>query len=128
MKGFDDIVLEWDGTEYRVPADRQMELILRVESALLAGQSGGQAFHVLTRDGGPPLALLARVWAEALSYAGARVAPLEVFHRMTGELSTGEGGVMIAATQGLLDILNTLAPDDGAARDAPSDEAAAKKR
>lgn len=111
MRGFDDIVLEWDGETFSVPATSQMELIYRVESGLLNGKPG-QAFSVLIAHGGPPLALLARVYAGALIYAGAKVSELEVYKAITSDVAAGDGAMLSKATSDLLGILGVLAPDD----------------
>ena len=111
MRGFDDIVLEWGGESYPVPASRQMELIYRVEVGLLDGRPG-QAYQVLTQPGGTPLALLARVYASALIYAGAKVEPIEVYREITGRVAQGDGALMSMASEALLRILGVIAPDE----------------
>lgn len=111
MKGFDDIVIAWDGEEYTVPATSQMELILRVETGLLAGRET-QAFKVLTQRSGPPVALFAKVYADALIYAGARVTHIEVFRALSENLHSGDGSLFINAQHDLLRILGLLAPEE----------------
>lgn len=111
MKGFDAIELQWDGETYAVPATSQMELILRVETGLIAGRDT-QAFKVLTQRSGPPLALFAKVYADALIYAGARVTHIEVFRALSENLHSGGGDMFIAAQHDMLKILGLLAPDE----------------
>lgn len=112
MKGFDAIELEWDGETYSVPATSQMELILRVETGLIAGRDT-QAFKVLTQRSGPPMALFAKVYADALIYAGARVTHIEVFRTLSENLHSGDGGLFIQAQHDMLKILGLLAPEGG---------------
>lgn len=110
MKGFDAIDLGWGGETYSVPATSQMELILRVETGLIAGRDT-QAFKVLTQRSGPPMALFAKVYADALIYAGARVTHIEVFRALSENLHSGDGALFIQAQHDMLKILGLLAPE-----------------
>lgn len=123
MQGFDPITLEWAGESYTVPASRQMELILRVEEGLLKGHNG-QAYDILVRPAGPPLAQFSGVYADALRYAGAKVEPIEVFRAITGNIGSGDGTMLQGAIMDVLRILNLLGGEsDGKAKT----EAPAKK-
>jgi hypothetical protein len=107
MKGFDDIVLAWGGEEYTVPADRQLELIMRVEDGLIAGKDR-QAFQVLVQRSGPPVALIGKVFADALIYAGAKVTHVEVVREIQSAIRRGEGGVYAKIADKLSEILGVI--------------------
>ena len=111
MKGFDDIVLEWDGQEYRVPANRQMELILRVEAGLTKGDPGQQAYSVLTRENGPPIARMAAAYGDALRYAGAPVSDMDVFNKIMAGIRVGDGSVS-AIILTCLNIMGVIGSDE----------------
>jgi len=111
MQGFDDIELTWQGQTYTVPATRQMELILRVEQGLIEG-TGLQAYEVLMRPSGPPLAQFSRVFADALRYAGAQVQHIEVFREITGSVGRGEGELLQDAVMQVMRILNLIAVEE----------------
>lgn len=112
MKGFDDMILKWGGKEYAVPANRQMELILRVESNLMRGQRGEQAASVLARAGGAPTGLLVAAYADALRYAGAEVADIEVFKEVTSNIRSGGGELLTEITIACCEILGLIGTDD----------------
>lgn len=78
MDAFDGVTLRWGGKAYTVPADRQMGLILRVETAL-RGDDVGDAMYQLFRPGGPNRGALASAYGAALRYAGADVTDDQVF-------------------------------------------------
>lgn len=77
---FSDVKLTWAGTDYRVPANRIMGLILRIENVITlselvhmaqkAQESGTVSF---------PMARVAQAYCEALNYAGADVTHEEVY-------------------------------------------------
>ena len=77
MQGFEDVTLTWREQSYTVPADRQLMLIAKLESAL--APETGQAIDVLFRKGGPPHTVLAQAFGAALRYAGASVTDDEVY-------------------------------------------------
>ncbi len=93
MKGFDDIELKWGEDVYTVPAEKQMELILRVEDGLTRGK-GGQASLVLSHIEGPPIALCCQVFADVLRYAGSQASDLDVFHAVHDDLRKGDGSLI----------------------------------
>lgn len=107
MKGFDDIVLEWDGKEYAVPANRQLELVMRVEDGFIDGKDR-QAFDVLVRRSGVPINLLGKVYADALNYAGANVSPIEVVREVNAKVAAGDGAGFQALVNKLSEILGLL--------------------
>lgn len=125
MQGFDDIELTWLGQTYTVPANRQMELILRVEQGLIEG-TGAQAYEILMRPSGPPLGQFSRVFAEALRYAGAPVQHIEVFREITGNVGRGDGALLQDAVMQVMRILNLIAIEEDEAPQ-PKRGKAAKK-
>lgn len=128
MKGFDSIALEWDGVEYAVPADRQLELVMRVEDGLIDGKDR-QAFEVLIRRSGVPINLLGKVYAEALNYVGANVTPIEVVRGVNAKVAEGDGAAFQEIVNKLSEILGLLAApvsDDDAVK--PRGKAGKKTR
>ncbi len=107
MKGFDDIKLEWQDKTYTVPADRQMELILRVEEGITRGK-GGQAALVLSHEQGPPVARSCQVFADVLRYAGADVSDLEVFHAVHENIRGGDGALIVYIQERFMLILGLI--------------------
>ena len=112
MKGFDPICLEWDGEEYAVPANRQMELLLRVEEGLIKGRPI-QAFEVIGSGTVPPLGQLAAVYSDALQYAGAKVSFQEVYNALIASISS-DGETVGKVMYSLAAVLNVLASDEPA--------------
>lgn len=130
MRGFDPIDLAWGDAVYSVPAERQMELILRVEHAILRYHPEAQAAAVLFRPTGLPLAQLANVYHVALAYAGASLSPLEVYRHLTDAAQAGDRQPIETAMTAIARILNLIGPDELDAADlpdAPAAEADVKK-
>lgn len=112
MKGFDAIELEWDGETYSVPAERQLELIMRVEDGLIAGRDR-QAFEVLIQRSGPPVALIGKVYADALAYAGANVPAIEVVRTLQDAIRRVDAAIYVKVANKLSEILSVIeAPAD----------------
>lgn len=109
MKGFDPITLQWDGQDYTVPADRQLELIARVEEALRRG-SDQSALGELMRPGGCSLSRLARAFGAALRYAGASVGDDEVYLSIEGGLASGSAEYLARVSDHVMMILAIIAP------------------
>jgi hypothetical protein len=112
MKGFDAIELDWGGETYAVPADRQLELIMRIEDGLIAGKDR-QAFQVLVQRSGPPVALIGKVYADALAYAGATVPAVDVVRGLQDAIRCGDGAIYAQVADKLSEILGVIeAPAD----------------
>lgn len=71
---FDDVVFEWAGKEYRIPANRVLGAIARVEDIITMPDLGDRA-----KRGTPPLSKVAQAYGAVLRYAGARVTDEEVY-------------------------------------------------
>lgn len=71
MSIFQDVVLRWHGADYPVPSNRVMKMIAAVESEITLKE--------LTQDRGVPLARMAAGYSAALTFAGARVSPEDVY-------------------------------------------------
>lgn len=108
MQGFEPVSLVWKGQTFEVVPDRQMELIMRVEDVLRRNDVR-PAVSILAQPGGPGIARLAAAYDAALRYAGAELAPGEVYLACQTELA-GEGeeqiGLMYQATLGLMALLS----------------------
>lgn len=68
---FQPVFLSWNGTEYEVPADKVMMLIATVEEII--------SLSDLTKPN-PPFMKVARAYAAALAYAGARGVNAELIY------------------------------------------------
>lgn len=74
MAMFDDIVLEWEGREYRLPANRMLGAIASIEEVITLPE-----LVQSSERGGPPLNKIAKAFGAVLRYAGARVSDDEVY-------------------------------------------------
>jgi hypothetical protein len=108
MQGFEDVVLLWQGQEYRVPANSQMMLIAKVEDAV-SRDTGQQALAVMLRPEGPPYSRLAAGYATALRYAGARVSDEEVYLALQQGIADQDGAETVFRDQ-VLGLLALLSP------------------
>lgn len=122
MKGFEPITLTWRGEEWEVPADRQMELIMRVEDGLVRGRPV-QAYEVLGSGAVPPIGQLASVFGDALRYAGARVPAVDIYKALVKSMTT-DGADIVDVVRQISGILGLLASD----AEAPTGEAPKAKK
>lgn len=114
MRGFDDVVLRWEGSEYTVPAHRVFDLVRIVEDVIIG--DGTTPAAVLLAQQRVPYSRLADAYARAIQYAGAKVSPTDVYLRMmegfaaevAGEMVEGETAEFVA--QACLGLLGIIAP------------------
>lgn len=115
MKGFEDVKLSWKGTEYTVPANKQLMLIAKIEDAL-AGDTGEQAIAVLFRKNGAPHSRLAAAFGAALRYAGASVTDEDVYLSIHADIASQSRTRVAATIQGLMmALLEIISPPTSAA-------------
>lgn len=114
MQGFDDVTFEWGGEKYTVPANRQLMLIAKVESAL-CGDTGRQAVDLLLQPSGPPHAHLAMAFEAALRYAGATVEDGEVYLAIMQDFANGSADAVMKINTATLTLLSVVAPPIGRA-------------
>src|SRR5687767_11965225 len=77
---FDNVVFNWRDKEYRIPANRMLGAIARIEEVITMGNLGLQV-----ERGTPPVAKVAQAYAAVLRYAGARVTDDDVYCGMFAE-------------------------------------------
>lgn len=96
---FKPVFLTWAGKEYEVPADRVMMLIATVEQYISISDLAKPA---------PPMGAIARAYAAALQYAGARGVTAEHIYKtyFTKDAAANYSG----AVNGLLMMM--IPPDD----------------
>lgn len=114
MHGFEDVTFEWRDEKYTVPADQQMMLIAKVESAL-SGDTGRQAIDLLTQPGGPPHMRLAMAYETALEYAGAIIKPGEVYLAIMEDFANGSGEAHMKIASATMALLCVISPPIGRA-------------
>lgn len=107
MAGFDDVTMSWDGKTYTVPADRVMRLVAKVEDVLI-GDSGESALDVLMNK--RPTARISEAFEVALRYAGAPVAPGEVYLSIMQGLALSNPNHLEHTMRAVMALLELLAP------------------
>lgn len=113
MQGFEPVTLTWKGEDFTVPAKDQLELIMRIEDALIGEgrMNGEQAITILFRKGGPPHARLARAFSAALRFAGCKVTDEEVYLSIQDDISRASAAEVTAKTTGMLmGVLAVISP------------------
>lgn len=96
---FQPVFLSWGGKEYEIPADKVMMLIATVEDII--------SLSDLTKPN-PPFMKVARAYAAALRYAGARDVNAEVIYKTY--FTTAAKVNYSAAVEGLLMMM--IPPED----------------
>ena len=74
---FEEVRLQWEGKEYRIPPRDVLRCIAAVEGVITLGELASAAV-----PGNLPLARLAMAFSTALQFAGADVTDEQVFDRM----------------------------------------------
>jgi hypothetical protein len=87
---FEDVTLSWKDETFTVPANEQMVLIAKLETAL-RGDSGRQPLSILMQKEGPSYGELARAYGAALRHAGAKVSDSEVYMSIQEDLTSLKG-------------------------------------
>jgi hypothetical protein len=81
MSIFEDVLITWSGTEYKIESSRVMGAIARVEEVITLKELF--EFH---QKNSAPLAKLSMAFAAVLNYAGANVTEEKVYEAMfTGD-------------------------------------------
>jgi len=95
MAIFEEIRLSWNGREYKIPPDRVMQAIAKIEDHVTLVE-----LHTYGLNGTAPLAKLSMAYAALLQHAGADVNADDVYASMfvSGEMQKN----MIDATQTML--------------------------
>ena len=74
MRAFEDITLNWDGTDHTIPANRVLGAIARIEEVITAHE-----LQTYAQAGTLPMARLAQAFGAVLRYAGAKVTDEDVY-------------------------------------------------
>lgn len=74
---FDEVVITWNGVDYKIAPDKIMGAIARIEEIITLKELGGYA-----QKGDAPLAKLAMAYASVLNYAGAKVSDAQIYQAM----------------------------------------------
>lgn len=77
MQIFDDITFGWDGREYKIPSNRVLGAIARIEEIMTF-----QELVIYQARGTLPLVKLSQAYGSALRYAGAIVTDEQVYYGM----------------------------------------------
>ena len=105
---FDDVILEWNGVKYPVPADRQMKLIFIVEDGLKTSE--GNAMVTLSNPE-PNIPLLSDVYSKALRFAGAEVTALEIYRTIQSGLVDGSPKAIALIQSAIMGLMTILLPE-----------------
>lgn len=100
MSGFDDVVFEWAGTKYNLPAHRVLGAIARVEDVV--------TLQELQRNGMKetvPIAKLAMAYGVLLRYVGAKVTDIEIYEALFGQGKDTDAITIIEAITNLVSIM-----------------------
>lgn len=115
MGTFDDIRLNWQGTDYVIPANKVMGAIARIEDVITLTE-----LIQMSRQGKVKFASIAAAYAGVLRYAGVQISDEQVY---LGLFQDNNAAVVNAALAGLLQMM--LPPDASSKKDAPQGNAAA---
>jgi len=99
MAIFEEVVLTWNGTEYRIEPTKVMGAIAKVEEIITLKELGEYA-----QKGDAPMAKLAMAFGSVLRYAGARVGDDEVYAGMFG------GANQTSASTSISNLLTMMIP------------------
>lgn len=86
---FDPIEVGWKGTQYQVPADKNFELLGRLEEILAPPGSFQSVLDVLGNPQRAHLTKLAQAYATALRMAGCPVSDMEVYQSLAQAVTQG---------------------------------------
>ena len=113
MGVFDDIRLNWQGTDYVIPANKVMGAIARIEDIITLTE-----LIRMSQQGKVKFASIASAYAAVLRYAGVQVSDEQVY---LGLFKDNTAAVVNAALAGLLQMM--LPPDSASQKDAPQGNA-----
>lgn len=100
MRVFEDIELQWNGSPYKIPADRVLGAIARIEEIVTLGELSS----MFTNTKSLRIATLARAYGTLLRYAGASVSDEEVYGGMFQD-SEGKTRTAVSAIESLLSMM-----------------------
>ncbi|HEV7284317.1 MAG TPA: hypothetical protein VGN75_05630 [Kaistia sp.] len=115
MGVFDDIRLNWQGTDYVIPANKVMGAIARIEDVITLTE-----IIQMSRQGRVKFAAIASAYAAVLRYAGVQITDEQVYQ---GLFKDNTAAIVNAALAGLLQMM--LPPDSAEKKDAPQGNAVA---
>lgn len=100
MSRFDDIKLGWNGRDYKIPANRVLGAIMRIEDITTL-----QELALCARREQVPLGKVASAYGAVLRYAGADVEDDDVYAGMFSD-----AGTQLSAVQAVVGLLNMMIP------------------
>ena len=113
MGVFDDIRLNWQGTDYVIPANKVMGAIARIEDIITLTE-----IYEASQRRSVKFSRVASAYAAVLRYAGVQVSDEQVY---LGLFKDNTAAVVNAALAGLLQMM--LPPDSASQKDAPQGNA-----
>lgn len=114
MEGFEPVTLSWKGESYTVPAEGQLMLVARIESALREA-TGKPAMQALLQKGGPDYAALAMAFGAALRHAGAHVSDDDIYLSIQSDFATAQADTAIAVQGCIMALISIISPPMGSA-------------
>ena len=121
MKGFEPVTLSWKGESYTVPAEGQLMLVAKIESAL-RDATGKPAMQALLQSGGPDYAALAMAFGAALRHAGANVTDDELYLSIQSDFAESRADAAVVVQGSIIALLSIISPPMGEAMRGGADE------
>ncbi len=112
MDGFSEVTMTWNGEQYTVPADDQLMLVARIESAIRRA-TGMQALPALLQAGGPDYAALSMAFGAALRHAGADVSDSEIYLSIQADMADQQADVAIKVQSSVMALVSIISPPVG---------------
>jgi len=121
MEGFEPVTISWQGESYTVPADGQLMLVARIESALREA-TGKPAMQALLQRGGPDYAALAMGFGAALRHAGANVTDDAIYLSIQSDFTVARADTAIKVQNCIMALVSIISPPMGSALRSGGDE------
>lgn len=116
MKGFEDLSFDWAGKSYKLPANKVLGAIARVEDIITLNE-----LQRYGSRGAAPMAKLSMAYGALLRYAGAQVSDTEMYEAMFGDGKTVESSTIVEA---IITLISVMIPPS--AREGVKDNAVGK--
>lgn len=111
MKGFEDVSITWAGETFVVPADGQLMLVAKIESALKQATGKPAVAALLDQEGGgPSYAALSMAYGAALRHAGADVSDPEIYLTIQDDMAASKADVATLVQSAILTLLSIVSP------------------
>lgn len=114
MQGFEPVTISWRGEDFVVPAEGQLMLVAKIESALREA-TGKAALQSLLQPGGPDYAALAMAFGAALRHAGASVTDDEIYLSIQSDFAESHAETAVIVQACIITLVSIISPPMGSA-------------